>query len=63
MSEEIRKYLHNLTNKFMASDSKLKLAAKTDSIEQLREDVNKVLEINKEAMSILKDLKDFADKN
>ena len=45
----------------MASDAKLKVASKTDDLEQLKEDVNKALELNKEAMTILKDLKNFVD--
>lgn len=63
MSEDLGKYLHNLTNKFMASDAKLKVASQTDNLEKLKKDVNKALELNKEVMIILKDLKTFVDNN
>ena len=43
----------------MASDAKLKVASQTDNLEKLKKDVNKALELNKEVMIILKDLKTF----
>lgn len=62
MDDITNKYVHDLINKVMAIDSRLKLAQIKNDLDLVKKDIDKVIELNQVTTNLIQNLKEHIEK-